>query len=315
MYQIAATPRPRWPDLPTEVHRHIERLLGAPVVAAGSVTTGFSNGYAGALTLTDGRRAFAKVIAESSNPVGAGMYRDEARITAQLPDVAPTARLLDSFDLGVAGDRWIGLLLSHIDGRPPIAANADDLDLVVELTVRLAELDPCPVAGLHPITAADGTFDRWSGIDRGLPGLQSYRPWLTNQLDRLVETAAGWRQAMAGTALLHGDLRLDNVLIADDAAYAVDWPSAAVGAPWIDTVLALPALAMLPGAPAAESFAARHPLVAAVDPADVDAVLVAAVGFFVSSSLQPPIPGLPTIRAFQRAQADAALDWLQQRWG
>ncbi|MCX5066569.1 hypothetical protein OOJ91_11845 [Micromonospora lupini] len=36
-------------------------------------------------------------------------------------------------------------------------------------------------------------------------------------------------------------------------------------------------------------------------------------GFFADSARRPPPPGIPTVRAFQQAQADAPLPWLAQR--
>lgn len=314
MYRIAATPRPLWAGLPADLHRHIGDLLGSQVVAAGSVTTGFSNGYAGPLTLADGRRAFAKVIAGSGNPEGAELYHQEIRVTARMPATAPTPRLLDGFEVDLAGDRWVGLLLTHIDGGPPDLARPGELDRVIDLTMELAELDPCPIDGLPAMTNDAAVFDSWRGLDRGLAGLESYGEWLSENFDRLVQTAAGWPEAAAGTALLHGDLRLDNMVMTADAGYAVDWPSARIGAPWVDALLMLPALALVPHGPAPEAVVARHPLLAALDPDALDAVLVAALGYFVTRSLLPPPPALPTVRQFQRAQAEVILDWLQRRW-
>jgi hypothetical protein len=42
-------------------------------------------------------------------------------------------------------------------------------------------------------------------------------------------------------------------------------------------------------------------------------VLAAIAGFFVSDSLEPAPPGLPTLRGFQLAQGRAALAWLRRR--
>ncbi|MET7709314.1 hypothetical protein [Micromonospora sp. NPDC005413] len=36
-------------------------------------------------------------------------------------------------------------------------------------------------------------------------------------------------------------------------------------------------------------------------------------GFFTDGARRPPPPGIPTVRAFQQAQADALLPWLAQR--
>jgi hypothetical protein len=47
----------------------------------------------------------------------------------------------------------------------------------------------------------------------------------------------------------------------------------------------------------------------------VSVLLAAVSGFFVSHSLRPPPPGLPTLRPFQAAQGEVALDWLRRRRG
>jgi hypothetical protein len=62
-----------------------------------------------------------------------------------------------------------------------------------------------------------------------------------------------------------------------------------------------------------QSVVSEHPLTRAVSAGDLDSVVVAAAGFFVSKSLLPAPPGLPTLRGFQRAQGWAAIEWLRQR--
>lgn len=49
--------------------------------------------------------------------------------------------------------------------------------------------------------------------------------------------------------------------------------------------------------------------------ADIDAVVAAMAGYFLWHAGLPPPPGIPTVRAFQRAQGDVALAWLGQRLG
>jgi hypothetical protein len=44
-------------------------------------------------------------------------------------------------------------------------------------------------------------------------------------------------------------------------------------------------------------------------------MVAALAGFFCWHGSQPDPPGLPTLRAFQRAQGAIALDWLRQRAG
>jgi aminoglycoside phosphotransferase (APT) family kinase protein len=314
MYRIAPTPRPHWEELPASLRRRITTLAGSEVIEAATATSGFSNGFAGRLTLNGRHRVFVKVMSEQANPVGARMYRDEVGVLQRMPREAPVPRLLDSFEADIGGERWVCLLVEHIDGRAPDLRRSGELDRVIDLTMRLAELDPSPISDLPLLAAAAGTFDRWRAVDAADEGVDSYDPWLRVNLERVRRTASSWSSAIAGTALVHGDLRPDNIVVTDQGAWAVDWPSAGVGAGWVDTLLMLPALAMLADGPDPAEVAARHPLLSTVDHDAVDAALAAALGYFVTSSLLDPPPGLPTVRAFQRAQADVIVRWLRDRW-
>lgn len=111
------------------------------------------------------------------------------------------------------------------------------------------------------------------------------------------------------------DLRGDNLLItADGTAVVVDWPHAVRGAAFCDLVGWLPSLA-LEGGPAPAEMLAAHPVGRAADPEAVTTFLTAVTGYFVHASLQPPPPGIPHVRAFQRAQAEVCLPWLRERLG
>jgi hypothetical protein len=45
---------------------------------------------------------------------------------------------------------------------------------------------------------------------------------------------------------------------------------------------------------------------------DLKGVVTGLAGFFADAAHQPPPPGLPTLRAFQHAQADAVIGWLKE---
>jgi hypothetical protein len=94
----------------------------------------------------------------------------------------------------------------------------------------------------------------------------------------------------------------------------VDWPHAAVGNPAFDAV-AWAASVVLEGGPPPEELLARHDQSRRADPDSITVLLAAVSGFFVSHSLRPPPPGLPTLRSFQAAQGEVALDWLRRRTG
>ena len=69
------------------------------------------------------------------------------------------------------------------------------------------------------------------------------------------------------------------------------------------------------GGPPPEEVIARHPPCRSADPQAVTAAVAAIAGYFTRQSLQPPPPGLPTVRAFQAAQGVVARDWLALRTG
>jgi hypothetical protein len=133
-------------------------------------------------------------------------------------------------------------------------------------------------------------------------------------IEGLTGLEAAAPAAVAGDTLLHFDTRADNVLLSADRVWFVDWPLACTGAAWVDVVFFAPSVAMQ-GGPPPEQVIMRHPAVRLADPADITAAIAAVAGFFTHRSLQPPPQGLPTVRAFQAAQAVVARRWLAQRTG
>jgi thiamine kinase-like enzyme len=119
--------------------------------------------------------------------------------------------------------------------------------------------------------------------------------------------------ALQGDSLVHGDGRADNLLLTPDGSVVVvDWPWATRGAAWFDRLALLVNVGLYDrGAPLEELLAAWLPHVAAED---VEAVLAGLAGYFVDAARRPDPPGLPTLRAFQRAQGEVVLRWLRQRW-
>jgi hypothetical protein len=77
-------------------------------------------------------------------------------------------------------------------------------------------------------------------------------------------------------------------------------------------VLLLPSVGIAGGPSPAAVESALDPF-AAVEPEALDRVLAAVTGFFTHAATLPDPPGLPTLRAFQRAQGDVAAEWLLGR--
>ncbi|MEH0842192.1 aminoglycoside phosphotransferase family protein [Micromonospora sp. CPCC 205711] len=301
-----------WVDLPAHVRSAVEGILGDRVVEAVSQPGGYSPGTADRVRTAGGRRAFVKAVSPAQNGDSPGMHRTEARNTAALPAYAPTPRLLGCHDDG----EWVALVLADVDGRHPATPwRPDELDAVLgALETMSAALTPSPVA--HAPTAAEHLaydFAGWQRIAADPPaGLD---PWARAHLDELCAAADRGIAALGGDTLCHLDVRADNLLVdAAGAVTVVDWPWASRGPAWLDTALLLVNV-RLHGGHDTEALLRRSPLTADVDPHALTGVYAGLAGFFADAARRPAPLGIPTVRAFQQAQADALLPWVAQRLG
>jgi aminoglycoside phosphotransferase (APT) family kinase protein len=299
-----------WDELPAHLRDAIEKRIGSRVVDAVTQPGGFSPGLAARLRLDDGRRVFVKAVSEEANPDSPVMHRREARIVAALPASAPVPRLLWIYD--EAG--WVALGFEDVDGRHPGDPwTKADLVLVVEALTKMAiDLTPSPIV---METTASYAFQHdvngWRiALERGERRLD---PWCSTNLVRLAELESLAPTAAAGEALLHFDTRADNMLIAGDRVFVLDWPSARIGAAFVDWLIMAPSVAMQAG-PQPEEFISMFDL-SGISTHRFDAILCSVAGYFVVRALEPAPPGIPTVRAFQAAQGVIALEWLRRRLG
>jgi aminoglycoside phosphotransferase (APT) family kinase protein len=315
----AAGVRIAWEALPAWLRGVVEKHLGAQVVQAVNQPGGFSPGVAARVLLDDGRRLFVKAVGVELNPDTPAFHRAEAQVLAAMPANIPVPRLLAVFD--EAG--WVALVLEDVDGVPPtLPWDPAELERVLAALDELsALLTPSPVAAPTIRARLDPMFVGWrklqtspdaSALARVLPGDAS--SWVRRHVERLAGLEQGWPDAAIGNSLVHCDLRADNLLLTGDRVVVVDWPWASLGAPWVDLVLLAPSVTMQ-GGPAPDVLLQRSRMGAHADAAAVSTVVAALAGYLVWQSLQPAPPGLPTIRAFQVAQAGIALSWLRRRTG
>jgi aminoglycoside phosphotransferase (APT) family kinase protein len=123
-------------------------------------------------------------------------------------------------------------------------------------------------------------------------------PWLRDALPALGGAAD--RAEFEGDALLHLDVRSDNLCFRGGQCVLFHWNWAARGNPLLDLVLWLPSL-HLEGGPPPERF---------TTPAMAELTAVAA-GYFAARAGLPEPPAIPApgVRAFQLAQLRIALPW------
>lgn len=305
-------PRLEWGDVDPSVQAALEAVFGARVVEARNQPGGFSPGLAARCRLSDGRRLFLKAVSPEQNPQACRIHRREAEVAALLPASLPVPRLLHVHDDG----RWVALAFEEISGRPPAEPWVlDELDGVVAALLGLADAaTPTPIPTLQLVQDRyRAAFAGWRDLAAGGADPSPYGAAVADAVDRFAELEVGWQAAAAGDTLLHTDLRADNLLLTDGGGVVlVDWPWACTGAAFVDLAMLLPSVG-LGGGPPPQAVIDRHGLFADVDDDALGAVVVALAGFFVRQSLDPDPPGLPTLRAFQRAQAEVALGWAA-RW-
>lgn len=306
----SGTPKLRWTDLPAWLRAEVEELLDARVVGTEVRPGGFSPSAALLVHLEGGGRAFVKASSREQAEESVRMHRREAELLPQLADRPEVPDVLGAID----EDGWIALVLEAIDGRHPhIPWTDDDLDTVLRGLRELAGgMTPSPVAAPTAAEQLGQVFRGWRAFhDADTPPPD---PWAAERLDELAELESRWADASSGSTLVHADLRADQILLTDGGIAVVDWAHACVAAPWLDIVFMAPSVA-LQGGPAAGEVVRRSDAAEDVDRDDLVAVVAAVTGFFLWSATLPAIPALPTIREFQRAQGEAALDWLRSLLG
>jgi fructosamine-3-kinase len=312
-----------WKQIPKAVRHQVDAALGAPVLRAARIWGGYSPAPTYRLVLADGRRAFFKATYQASNEFSTKALLYEGRVYHEL------ATLLGS---------W----------APQFYATFHHADWHVLL---LEDLGPKSVPPWTPgkaraITQALAAFHR-SSLGASLPAWLSrpderlqHENWTRtahesqafHQIAALADEAAPqaltWFQMITPTiealmqqsilatepyAILHGDLRSDNLRFVRGQLYLFDWPAITVGRPEWD-VVAFAQTVTVEGGPAPEQvmtwYAEQFPL----NTAALDSALAWWLTFFADRAWRPEIPGLPRVRHFQRQQLGTTVLWAARQW-
>jgi hypothetical protein len=310
----ATARRPHWADLPAAARDAITLRLASEVISTSSTGIGFTPGFASRLDLTDGRRVFVKAASEADDGrygwTLSDAYREEIRKLRALPSDLPAPALLWTVDDDIAGVRWVILCLEYVDGAPPRRPwQLDELRLVTDALARIAPLlAEVPHGLVLPLFAEEfGAVDAWVSrvFERDGP---------TRWLEEVATLARESSTCCAGSAVVHLDLRDDNILIGRGGrVWICDWNWPLLGAPWLDLVTLL--LAAAGDGLDADAVLATHPLTRNVEPRSIDAWL-ATLWLYFTTSMELPVPEhSPHLRDHQLWYADATGDWLHHRLG
>ncbi|MEV4924340.1 phosphotransferase [Streptomyces roseoverticillatus] len=303
------TPRMAWDALPGGLRQGIEERAGAVVVRVDPVVGGFSAGFAG-IVRTTRRAVFVKATSEAVNSHGRALYRQEWDACRRLEQASVSV----GFEWGFDEDDWTVLAFRAVDAGICSPMWPDQqLEAVLRL---LRERRTAAPPGLPPLDVRLGdVFSAWCNLADD----PSFDAWPADEAGCRLLSPEGWnglseraRRAFSGNDLVHADLRADNILWTDHTPVVVDWAYACRGSAAFDPIYLLLEVAWAGGEPPEEALAG---VLEAYEchPDDATALLAAFGGWFTGMSRMPPPPGLPTLRAFQRDMAQAALGWVRAR--
>jgi hypothetical protein len=307
----ATAVRPDWNDLPPAVRAAIADRLCAPITAATSAGGGFTRAFAAVLRTGSGERAFVKA-APLDEPT-ADWYAREAALTGALPGAVRAAR--PRWTLAEAG--YFVLCLEAVDGHvPELPWSPHELDAALDAwsTAADALARPTPellATGLPPLSAvAREEFAWWTEIEAGREPMPPLPDWATARLGELAALERMLPTVVAGQGMLHGDLRVDNVMIDPaGAAWLCDWTWPCLGAPWFDAVTLLVS-AYASGLDADARLARWRP-----PDEGVDAALAAMSGYWLVRAAGEATSASPHSRQHHRFSGGQALAWLADRRG
>jgi hypothetical protein len=241
----------------------------------------------------DGSTAFAKIAAYDYT---AEWLRRERTNYQALEGRAFLPRLLGWHDDGSAPTLVVEDL-SEREWPPPWSAERVDAVLATLEDLRAA---PVPAAlGPSPQRELFDPMEGWAAIPADPDGVIALSVFDIGWFSRsggVLETAAA-EAVLSGSALVHGDVRSDNLCIRGSRAILVDWNLACRGSSTFDLASWLPSLHH-EGGPEPWTLLLGHGAVAAL-----------LAGFFLEHARRAAIPQAPHVRQLQLDQGVVALRW------
>ncbi len=325
MSRTGVEAKPPWRAVPRAVRDGTESILGAPVARAMRIWGGYSPTPTFRLRLADGRRVFFKAASPQSTPFAQVAHRREERVYAELGElIGPWApRLLASFE----AQAWRVMLLEDLGPKsaPPWTAAlarkvASALGAFHAATVGRPLPDWLDRPAAHAVMGIDPPA--WEmppdDVDKlaGLAGADREQAsgWLREHLPVLATAARGMADPSLKHALVHLDVRSDNLRWVRGRLHLFDWPHVGVGPPEFDAA-AFAQTVTVEGGPSPEQVVAWYGERYEVDPSALDASIAAVAGYFARHAWAAEIPGLPRVRSFQRQQLAVSLAWAARRLG
>jgi hypothetical protein len=270
-----------------------ERVAGAlraDVIDSRPAMGGYTQAERWLVRTADGRSAFVKAAVDTDT---AAWLRAEHRIYANV-----TGSFLPKLITWIDDeDRPVLVLDDLSEAFWPPPWTPEQVSRVLETLREVAATAPPP--DLDSLTSLGSYLTNWPVVAEDPTSFLSLGlcsgPWLERALPDLIAAESAF--VLAGDALLHFDVRSDNICFANERTLLVDWNSAVVGNSVIDIAAWLPSL-HAEGGPAPEELLPHAPEAASL-----------VSGFFAARAGLPPIEQAPRVREVQLAQLRTALPW------
>jgi thiamine kinase-like enzyme len=276
----------------------LSRLLNAEVEVLRRIETrGYAAAFHAIAELADGRSVFVKAGAED---VTSAFLRDEIKVYRAVREP-----FMPAFLGADEGDPPLLVLEDLSNGFDVPPWTDAKVAAVLDVIERLREITPPAELGSAERYRVDWG-ERWQKIaEDPVPflslGLCS-REWLDESLPVLA--AAAEAVPLAGDALVHIDIRSDNLAFVDGRAKLVDWNFACAGHRQLDLACWLPSLHAEGGPPPEELMPEGGGRFAAF-----------LAGVWGAVAGLPPPPTAPGVRAVQLAQLRVVLPWAARELG
>ena len=272
------------------IQDRIERAVGQPIVHMRRVERGYSIALRLVVTLADGTAMFAKVA--TTPDIAAWLRREQQVYTSLSGTFLPAYLGWDDHD----GEMPLLLLEDLSAARWPPPWRPGDVERVREALHMVAEQR---LPGLPHVEESAELLNGWSLVAADPQpflalGIADQR-WLQAALPTLLSIDG--RAAVHGDALLHCDVRSDNLCFHAGRAVLIDWNHARVGNPLFDIACWLPSL-HAEGGPMPETILPNAGAFAAI-----------VSGYFAARAGLPPPEGAPLVRGVQLQQLRTALPW------
>lgn len=324
--------KPAFEDIPEDMLHRIGRRLSGEVVDGQAVYGSYSASAGYMLTMDSSLKIFAKGNHPGEMAHGAQNLRQEIAAyesLAVLKDVAPSYY---SFVSDGDEDGWMLGLWEFITQDPMAHAATGLQDAMAALTAVHAYTPPAdmlePLASKNYMAQFLADEKKWRRIQDDLIVQEKFlalfedkaqgAAWLKGALPQLVSLQEKAADGFFATGMIHGDLRMDNILFSQKRTLLIDWPNVCIGPRLLDLLFLCPHLESM-GIGKAEDFLEIYRAAGGVAFADATketdelAMMLAAIsGVFADQAHRAVPEKLPRLRWMQKSMLLAQLNFLSR---